>query len=101
MKIKFAVEPATDYLLTIEWKSLYKYQAQLVCVDSEEVIEYVGSSPVQCILKSRYILDLKGLTISRVDSIVDYLYPVDEVLDAVAQLIENANAENTSLGYTG
>ncbi len=99
MRIKFTAGNSTNYVLAIEWKSLYKYQSQLICVSTGEIVEYVDSSPMQSILKAKYILGLKGLSVLSVDSIVEYLNPINEVLDAVSQLAENAEVDFDRFEY--
>jgi len=58
-----------------------------------ELTEYWDSTPSRCILRAKTLLSLQGLTISHIDSVVDYLHPIDEVLDAVSQLSKSSSTE--------
>jgi len=86
MTIKFTVAKSTNYLLKIEWKSLYKYQTLLLCMNTGHLIEFHDSTPTKCIMEAKHLLNQKGLTITQVSSVVDYLSPVNEVMDAISQL---------------
>lgn len=71
--------------LTIKWQSLYQYRAELA-FETGEIIEYVDTSPVRCIYQAKRKIEAQHLKATEIQSVVEYLSPVNEIIEAVHQL---------------
>lgn len=54
--------------------------------ENGEMIEFLGSSPVRCIHEAKKRIASKNLKVLKIQSVVEYLSPVNEIIEAVHQL---------------